>query len=53
MDFTNFLSPLGVVTKDVISYVPILQLQNGYWLAIRQTDIAVSNAVALYLISIP
>lgn len=53
MDFTNFVSPLGTVTKDVITYVPILQLQNGYWLAIRQADIALTNAVALYLISVP
>ena len=53
MDFSSFLSPLAVVTKDVIVYVPILQLQNGYWLAMRQSDIALTNAVALYLISVP
>jgi len=53
VDFTNFLSPLAPVTKDVIAYVPVVQLQNGYWLAIRQADIALSNAVALYLISVP
>ena len=53
MDFTNFVIPTELVTKDLISYVPILPLQNGYWLAMRQGDIALTNAVALYLISIP
>ncbi len=53
MDFTNLVSPIGNVTKDVVVYVPILQLQNGFWLAMRQADIALTNAVALYLISIP
>lgn len=53
MDFSNFLSSTELVTKDLISYVPILPLQNGYWLAMRQGDVALSNAVALYLITIP
>lgn len=53
MDLTSFVSPLGVVTKDLITYVPVLQLQNGYWLAMRQADMALTNAVALYLISVP
>lgn len=53
MDLTGFVSPLPAVTKDLISYIPILQLQNGYWLAMRQADVALTNAVALYLIVVP
>lgn len=53
MDLTDFLSPIAPVTKDLLIYVPVLQLQNGYWLAIRQADVALNNAVTLYLISIP
>jgi hypothetical protein len=53
MDLTSFISPLPPVTKDLIVYVPMLQLQNGYWLAMRQADMALTNAVALYLITIP
>lgn len=53
MDFTDLVSPLAPVTKDLLVYMPMVQLQNGYWLAVRQADIALSNAVALYIISIP
>lgn len=53
MDLTGFLSPLAPITKDLVVYVPVLQLQNGYWLAIRQADVALTNAVTLYLISVP
>lgn len=53
MDLSSFVSPLPAVTKDLVVYIPILQLQNGYWLAMRQADVALTNAVALYLIVIP
>jgi len=53
MDLDNFVSPVPSLTKDLIAYVPILQLQNGYWLAMRQADMLLTNAVALYLISVP
>jgi hypothetical protein len=53
VDLTNFLSPLNPVTKDLISYIPVLQLQGGYWLAVRQADIALNDAVSVYLIVLP
>ena len=53
MDLSNLIASLTPITKDLVSYIPLIQLQNGYWLAVRQGDVALTNAVALYLIQIP
>jgi len=53
MDLTGFASMFPPVTKDLIVYLPILPLQNVFWLAVKQTDVALTNACQLWLISIP
>jgi len=40
------------VTKDLIVYLPVLQLQNGFWLALKQADVALTDACQLYLINL-
>ena len=45
---------LGVspVTINLVNYTPILQLQNGYWLAVKELDAQLSDAAQTYVIKI-
>jgi len=53
MDLTTFTTMFQPITKDLIVYQPITQLQNGFWLAVKQADVSLTNACQLWLISIP
>ncbi len=53
MDLTSVVSNLPTVTKDLIVYVPLIQLQGPMWLAVKQVDVSLTNAVQLWLVSNP
>jgi hypothetical protein len=53
MDLTYFTTLFPPITKDLIVYLPVLQLQGGFWMAIKQTDVSLTNACQLWLINMP
>ncbi len=53
MDLTSVITNLPTITKDLTVFVPIIQLQGPMWLAVKQADVALTNAVQLWLVSNP
>ena len=50
MDLTSWIADRKTITRDLIVYVPIVPLQNGLWLAVKQLDVGLTDAVQLWLV---
>ena len=53
MDFTALIRDIPTITRDLVVYVPIIPLQGDMWIAVKQADVSLTNAVQLWLVSNP